>query len=169
MSRPPVGDSELTRETRGGRSTSSRQTLAMIDAETQRVFAGFCNRTLPKIEWTHEAHVRVCWATLTDRTVDDSICFLRDGIRAYNVATGVANTPTDGYHETLTVYFVRTIAAIDADTVEQVIDAPDVATTAPLRHWSRELLFGRAARAAWVEPDLAPLPWSTSAGAPGIL
>jgi hypothetical protein len=29
----------------------------------------------------------------------------------------------------------------------------------PLRHWSRDALFGAAARAAWREPDLVPLPF----------
>ena len=30
---------------------------------------------------------------------------------------------------------------------------------APLRHWSPERLDSDEARRAWVEPDLAPLPW----------
>lgn len=135
----------------------------MIDAETKRIFDGFCDRTLPKPEWTHEAHLRVCWAALTTRTVDEAIDFLRVGIRAYNEATGVENTATSGYHETLTIYFARTIADLRATTIGSVIDFPRATTSAPLDHWSRDVLFSHAARAEWTEPDLAPLPWALSA------
>ena len=34
---------------------------------------------------------------------------------------------------------------------------PITGRRAPLRHWSRELLFSPAAKERWVEPDLAPL------------
>jgi hypothetical protein len=30
---------------------------------------------------------------------------------------------------------------------------------APLRHWSREAMFGTEARAAWQDPDLVELPF----------
>jgi hypothetical protein len=36
----------------------------------------------------------------------------------------------------------------------------------PLRHWSREALFSDAARAAWAEPDILPLPWQVPARGP---
>lgn len=132
----------------------------MLDVDTARIFDEFRDRTLPKIEWTHEAHLRVCWASLSQLSTTEAIDFLRHGIRAYNLATGVENTPTDGYHETLTVYFVRTVGHLDATTIEQVIDAPQVTRAAPLRHWSRDLLFSQQARAEWTEPDLALLPWT---------
>ena len=144
----------------GQRRLPVGQNLSVLDVETKRIYDGFCDRTLPKVEWTHEAHLRVCWASLSQLSTTEAIDFLRDGIRAYNLATGVENTPTAGYHETLTVYFVRTVADLGATTIEQVIDAPRVTRAAPLRHWSRDLLFSRAARAEWTEPDLAPLPRS---------
>ena len=31
--------------------------------------------------------------------------------------------------------------------------------TAPLSHWSRDLLFSVPARRGWVPPDIAPLPF----------
>lgn len=136
------------------------QTRPVPDVDTMQIYDRFRDRTLPKSEWTHEAHLRVCWASLSRLSTTDTIDALRDGIRAYNEATGVENTPTAGYHETLTLYYVRAVAALDAPTIDEVIVAPQVTTTAPLRHWSRDLLFSREARAEWTEPDLAPLPWS---------
>lgn len=139
----------------------------MLDSETRRVHQTFCDRTLPKIEWTHEAHLRVCLATLSTMATDDAVVFLRHGISAYNAATGVENTPTSGYHETLTVYYTRTIADLRATTIEQVLVSPRVSTASPLSHWSRSVLFSAAARARWVEPDLVDLPVAAAIDSPG--
>lgn len=133
----------------------------MIDAATTHTFERFCERSLPKPEWTHEAHLVVCWATLATRGPADAITFLRTAITAYNEATGVENTPTSGYHETLTCYFVGAVASLEAARVDVVLTADRCRTSAPLDHWSRGTLFSSTARATWVEPDLAPLEWST--------
>lgn len=133
----------------------------MIDLITAQTFERFCDRSLPKSDWTHEAHLRVCWAALAARDHTETIDFLRDAISSYNEATGVANTPTGGYHETLTRYFVGAVARLDAEQISTVLDAPRCRTTAPLAHWSSDLLFGHDARARWMPPDLAPLGWPT--------
>lgn len=140
----------------------------MLDALSQWTFASFCARTLPRSDWTHEAHLRVCWAALSERTPTETVAFLRSAIRAYNQATGVDNTPTNGYHETLTRYFVDAVASLGAASVDDVIGAPRCRVDAPLRHWSRVVLFSRLARAHWVEPDLAELPWSSSRLSDGV-
>lgn len=131
----------------------------MLDPVTQRVIDAFCDRSLPKSEWTHEAHLRVCWAALATRTTSETVDFLRGAIRSYNEATGVENTTTSGYHETLTRYFVGAVASLRADEISAVLDAPRCQTSAPLAHWSRECLFGSDARTRWVAPDLAPTPF----------
>lgn len=128
-----------------------------IDGRTDQTFAGFCDLTLAKSEWTHEAHLRVCWASLDTRTTAETIEFLRGAISSYNVATGVANTSTSGYHETLTHYFVAAVASLTDDSIDTVLCSPRCQVSAPMRHWSREVLFGREARAHWVDPDLTPL------------
>jgi hypothetical protein len=88
------------------------------------------------------------------------------GIRALNVSNGVANTPTEGYHETITAAYVTLIgeflaAADPALTlerkVEQMLAGPIAERTVLLRFWSQERLMSPAARAAWVAPDRAPL------------
>lgn len=130
----------------------------MVDTTTAHTFEEFCDRTLPKERWTHEAHLAVCWAAFQTRDERAAVDFLRDAICSYNDATGVENTPTSGYHETLTRYYVHAVAALGADTIDDVLSAPECRRDAPLRHWSRSRLFGRRARAGWVEPDLCPLP-----------
>lgn len=137
----------------------------MVDAQTRRTFDAFRDFTLPKSDWTHEAHLRVCWAALTTtRDPSATVGLLRQAIREYNTATGVENTATSGYHETLTQYFVGAVASLGPTSIREVIDAPRCSTHAPLRHWSRTLLFSPMARATWTDPDDAPLPWAPPAG-----
>ena len=130
----------------------------MLDVDSDRLYSAFCDRTLPKPQWTHAAHLTVCWVALLTRTEAEAVDFLRDAIRSYNVATGCENTATSGYHETITCYYVHTIAALDAARVDDVLVATECARDAPLRYWSRDRLFSREARASWVAPDLATLP-----------
>ena len=96
---------------------------------------------------------------LASRTPDETVEFFRGAIRAYNEATGVENTTTSGYHETLTRYYVGAVASLGAAPLDQVLTAPQCTTAAPLGHWSRAALFSPEARADWIDPDLAPLPW----------
>jgi hypothetical protein len=83
----------------------------------------------------------------------------RDAIPRYNEATGTPNTDTDGYHDTITCYYVAAVGALAGESLDVVLSHPSCSRTAPLEHWSREHLFSVAARRGWVEPDLVPLPW----------
>jgi hypothetical protein len=140
------------------------------EAEIERIGRGVEDVTLPKAEWTHAAH----WAA--------ALYLLRRGeaarmpalIRAYNEATGVANTDTNGYHETITLASLR---AARAAMRESGADAPlHVVHTAIMRGelgrsdwllalWSRPVLFSVEARRAWVAPDLRPFPYPEIDGA----
>ncbi|MEO1056634.1 MAG: hypothetical protein AAFY28_06930 [Actinomycetota bacterium] len=130
----------------------------MTNDDATHILCHFGDHTLPKAEWTHDAHLAACWAVVATTSAPDALGFLRNAIRSYNEATGVANTPTSGYHETLTAYFVYTVAGLQADSVDAVLAAPRCRRDAPLRHWSRSRLFSECARSMWVEPDLEPLP-----------
>ncbi|MEM9464813.1 MAG: hypothetical protein AAGA90_05555 [Actinomycetota bacterium] len=126
--------------------------------DPEQVLDGVLDRTLPKPEWTHEAHVAACWAAVREHGADGALTLLRAGIKRYNEATGVANTPTSGYHETITRYYVGAVARVADRPFADVVDDPTIGREGPLAHWSRDVLFTRDARAAWVEPDLAALP-----------
>jgi hypothetical protein len=136
---------------------------AMDEAEAHDLLAAFRSRTLPKPRWTHEAHVAVCWCVVREMDVDDSVDHLRDAIRSYNEATGTANTPTSGYHETLTRYYVEAVAQLRDAPLAVALAAESCRREAPLVFWSRDVLFGTAARAEWTDPDIEALPWRKSA------
>jgi len=133
--------------------------------ETEALARAFLDRSLPKAEWTHAAHLQVALWHLRLYTPDQTLTRLRRAICAYNEATGVVNGPDSGYHETITCFYVHAVArfvatsdpgrAIDEQATEMVdaLGARDL----PLRHWTRERLFSAEARRGWIEPDLAPL------------
>jgi len=126
---------------------------------TSELVDAFHNRVLPKPQWTHEAHLIVCWSALKTRTVNEATAYLRQAIRAYNDSVGTPNTDTSGYHETLTRYYVEAIAQLTGESVEQVQSSAHCQRQSPFTYWSRDLLFGTEARRDWVDPDLQQLPW----------
>ena len=91
---------------------------------------------------------------------------LRDGIKRLNVSLGGANTPSSGYHETITAAYVTLIAAfLDAcppdlplgGRVDRLLASPLAGRDILFSFYSRERLLSTDARARWVEPDLGPL------------
>ncbi|HEX4267472.1 MAG TPA: hypothetical protein VHY36_06285 [Steroidobacteraceae bacterium] len=131
------------------------------DDDIERIARGLIDRTLPKSGWTHAAHFAAALWLLRHRG-DAAFHDMPPLIRAYNESTGVANTDTSGYHETITVASLRLARA-------WLAARPDLALHAALAellaspygradwlfaHWSRERLFSAIARRAWVDPDL---------------
>jgi hypothetical protein len=126
----------------------------------------FLSRTLPRAEWTHEAHISTtCWLILERPDIAPERD-LPDLIRRYNESVGGVNSDTEGYHETITQLFIRTLRATLAKSegqglaarVNAVLASPEGRRDWPLHFYSRERLFSRDARLGWVEPDLVPAP-----------
>jgi len=121
--------------------------------------------TLPRVRWTHHAHLIVAVWYLTHHTFDNALDMVRRRIRAYNNAIGTANTDSGGYHETLTRVFLRGVAGHLARhpnealpvTIAVLLRSPLGSKDWPLRFYSRERLFSVAARHHWVEADLASI------------
>lgn len=139
------------------------------EAEIAAVVDGFANCTLPFARWTHEAHLTVALWYLVKHDLADAIEYIRQGIQRYNLANGVAQTPTRGYHETITRF---SIWAVGRYLAERRAAQPDAALldltnglltsryggrTFPLDYYTREHLMSWAARTGWVEPDLRAL------------
>lgn len=132
----------------------------------RHVARGLLDRTLPKVEWTHEAHLAACLCLLREH---DEIVPERDLpglISAYNEAVGGQNTDEAGYHETLTQLYIKAVRAFAetlpadmalAEAANALLASPIAPRNWPLCFYSRERLFSVAARQGWVEPDLAPV------------
>ena len=136
------------------------------DAAVRHVGEGLLTRTLPKPEWTHEAHLAACLWLLRERPDFLPERDMPGTIRSYNEAVGGENTDSAGYHETLTQLYIRGVRAF-AETLPEgtgLVAAVNALLTSeigdrqwPLCFYSQERLFGVEARRGWVEPDLAAL------------
>jgi hypothetical protein len=133
--------------------------------ETERVAQALIDRTLPKAEWTHEAHLRAgLWHVQAHGAVA-ALPLLRQRISAYNESVGTANTDTSGYHETITRFYVTVIdrflatadRALELDLLARELIAIYGDRKLPLHHYSEGRLFSPVARRSWVEPDLRPI------------
>ena len=65
---------------------------------------------IPSEHWMHRDHIRMAFLYLRDRPFDAALHAIRVGIRALNRANDVPETPTNGYHETVTVAWARVVA-----------------------------------------------------------
>ena len=82
------------------------------------------------------------------------------GESTLNDSHGTANSESSGYHETITLSYVRLIAnAFEAatgalpDRIAWIVGGPEGERDALLRYYSREALMSARARAEWVEPE----------------
>ena len=136
------------------------------DAEIDRIGRGLLDRSLPKAEWTHAGHfAAACW--LLRQRGAQALRDMPELIRCYNEATGVRNTDSSGYHETITLASLRAARAWLAErpdaplheVLEELLASRYGRADWLLVYWSRLLLFSPAARREWVEPDLQVLPF----------
>lgn len=125
--------------------------------------AAFERCTLPYAAWTHEAHLRMAWIYLRQDCLEDVIPRVRNGIQRLNLSHG---NPT-GYHETVTLAFLRLVADRLRDSPPRETFAgfkernPDLFASRPgilARYYSSQVLDSVKARRDFVEPDLDALP-----------
>ena len=137
----------------------------MDDAEFLRQFE---SRTLPFAQWTHRAHVRIAFLYLRAHPFEQALPRMRNGVKAYNAANHVPESPTSGYNETTTHAFLHLVAAtiaayehvIPTTSADAFCDAhPQLMTRHALRlFYSPQRRMHPLAKTQFVEPDLAPLP-----------
>jgi hypothetical protein len=147
--------------------TDYRPRLFTNDAEIERLGEGVLARTLPRADWTHEAHLGATTYLLLRRPDIDLDRDLPGIIRRYNESVGGVNSDSDGYHETITRVFLAGVRLFvsEADTsaplhelVNELLLSPMGRRDWPLRFYSPERLFSVEARRGFVAPDLAALP-----------
>jgi hypothetical protein len=134
------------------------------DAQLDDFVVRFLNRTLPKSEWTHAAHLSVGAWHVHRFGVEEAVNRLRQAIRALNESHGTANTDSGGYHETITRAYALLIAEFLsgqregtlAQRVGALLASPLAHKNALLEYYSKERLMSVAARGEWSGPDLKP-------------
>ncbi len=130
------------------------------DAELKTLVDRFEACTWPYDRWTHRAHLAVGAFYAREYPFDEALRRLRLKINSYNVTCG---DPT-GYNETVTILFLRKIAAsfcesTDArplcEVVEEFVHCCSVGWL--YEYYSRDRIWSAAAKSTWIAPDLKPL------------
>jgi hypothetical protein len=128
--------------------------------------AAFEDGTLPKSRWTHAAHILTGSFYVHSFGERAALNRMRARVSAYNVAVGGQNTPTSGYHETITVLWIKILAGFRREhltlarapfavlAVEHFADQKDILR----RYYDFDIVASSEARRVWHPPTLLPLP-----------
>jgi hypothetical protein len=130
--------------------------------DIERVGQAFLDRTLPKDDWTHEAHLATCLWIVRNRAEIEPETDIPRLISSYNESLGGKNSDTEGYHETITQVYIAAVRDHLSevpeepliDSVNRLLLSDRGARDWPLRTYSRDRLFSVEARRTFVTPDL---------------
>lgn len=131
---------------------------AWSDEEFLRAFEDL---SFPADQFHHREHIRVAWLYLKSSDATRAAERMAAGILRFANHHGA----TQKYHHTLTLAWMRLVAAALVETPEGRNFAQFLAEHRELgdkdllkKYYSPELLQTKGAREGWVEPDLQPLP-----------
>jgi hypothetical protein len=136
--------------------------LPTTEVEIDDFLAAFESGTLPKERWTHAAHLLTgaCYVHRLGQAL--AIDHMRQCVRRYNEAVGGKNTATSGYHETITVFWIKVLDTLFRQA--RPVAREEFAALAVERYASQRDLFRRfydfdvvgsiEARAVWMPPTL---------------
>jgi hypothetical protein len=134
------------------------------DAEIEKLVASFEDASITRDVWKHAEHLVVALYYVNKfGDMDAATGRMRDGL--FNLLTEgfkVDLSKEMPYHETLTVFWMRTIAEFSRSTngtplhekANSLIEKFE--KDYPLKFYTREFLFSDDARVRFVEPDLPP-------------
>jgi len=124
------------------------------------IVRGFEDGTISRAEWRHAEHLTVALYYVSHHDLETALTKMRDGIFNLLKSFGVDLAKEMPYHETLTVFWLRTVSDYKnskngtsiVEICNELVKRFD--KDYPLRFYSRELLFSDAARKNFVESDL---------------
>jgi hypothetical protein len=133
--------------------------------EIDAFLAAFEGCTLPKERWTHGAHLLTGACYVHGLGRDAALEKMRVCVRRYNESVGGQNTETSGYHETITVMWIRLLDGLRRGVgamgraefaklaVERFVGEKDVFR----RYYDFDVVGSVEARREWVAPTLLEL------------
>ena len=127
---------------------------------------------IPVEAFNHRGHLTVAYQALREAAaaghadpVPAATDRIRGALKAFMKAHNVQVTQTSGYHESLTVAWMRILHAVmieqgpGANAAEFLDANPFLLCRTLLRlYYSKDRIMSWDARERWIEPDLAPLP-----------
>jgi hypothetical protein len=139
--------------------------LPVTECEIDAFIAAFEGCMLPKEEWTHGAHLLTGACYVHALGESEAIARMRLCVSRYNESVGGKNTETSGYHETITVAWIKLLsglldrskpiarATFAALAVEHFREQKDIFS----RYYDFDLVASTEARRSWVAPTLQRL------------
>jgi hypothetical protein len=133
--------------------------------EVEQVVKDFEMCILPLENFNHRAHLTVAIVYLARHEKEAATNLMRRRIQAYLRAKQIATTKESGYHETLTLFYMR-LLHLHLERAEAGLSLLELVNKLirecgdkdlPLRHYAKEHLMSPGARLQWLEPDLKPL------------
>jgi len=128
--------------------------------EITGIIRAFENGTISRSEWRHNEHLTVAFYYALHHDFETALIKMRVGIFNLLNAFGVDLSKEMPYHETLTVFWMRTVfdfcesknAGSVVGMCNELIEKFD--KDYPFRFYSREFLFSDQARTSFVAADL---------------
>lgn len=136
-----------------------RYSISKADAEFKNKFEA-CE--IAAGGFNHEAHLRLAYIYLAENDAESSVKLMRESLKRFLKHNNVEPTK---YHETLTKAWILAVYHFMNKT-DRCTSAKDLIDRHPemldtkimMSHYSADVLFTDAAREAFVEPNLDPIP-----------
>ena len=137
--------------------------LPVTELEIDEFLAAFEAAELPRARWTHGAHLLTgaCYVHVLGEAA--AIDKMRHCVVRHNESVGTANTDTSGYHETITVAWIKLLAELlrksgpmdRAAFAALAVDRFEADRKILSRYYSFDLIRSVEARKNWIAPTLA--------------
>lgn len=141
----------------------NKTTLFATNREVTNFIFAFHSGTFPRENWHHAEHLILALWYLLHYPETKVLELIRQQIIFYNQSVGIANTENSGYHETLTIFWLKIVAdylktippqtdflIILENLLNSDLNNPDL----PLQYYRRDRLFSVTARQTFLAPDL---------------
>ena len=136
-------------------------------ADAEELIHQFLGCTLPKGEFSHEAHL-VTAMYLLSKHGKDTLPIIRQHLKDYLKSIGVESTDTSGYHETLTVFWLwrvrkqfankNGVILWNQENVDDLIEDFDITErNIWLEYYTKERMMSVEARREYAKPDIKPM------------
>ncbi len=130
--------------------------------DIEAIIKAFETCTVERGEWGHPEHLILAYHYATNHDFENAYEKMKAGIFKLLDSFGVDVSKEMPYHETMTVFWMKTVYGyaasnpeITVETVNEMIKRFD--KHYPGRYYSNDLLMSDRARAGYIEPDINPI------------
>ena len=115
--------------------------------------------------WTHESHLIVALYYVINYK-EQAFEKIKQKIIKFNESKGTINSDKSGYHETLTIFWIKNIELFlnkfktkefTVEVIDKLIKSEYIIKGYPFKFYTKDKLMSVEARKSWIEPDLKEL------------